>query len=290
LSSNLPYFNSNIPGEIQAPPVSVPQLSAAIRFADRVNPRPEVWTGLQRWSDPMRDHMADERWDIEFDWIYYFSSFNDRQDFFFSKDQRITRVAVNDDGSLSTMAGPPGECPVKENADGSCPEQYFMPTKLGGIDQMTMRLGGDYNVILNVLALRAGVSYEGRGAEAEYARPTAGLPFERLGVHGGFTWRIDGRTDLSFAYAHFFQETIELSVNDSEGGGMDRYLALARNEGPDEVKKMTEDEVKDHYHIIDPDDADGVAKQRTGTNQYFVNAGTHKFNMDVWGVSIARHF
>jgi hypothetical protein len=287
-STGLPYLNDNVPGEVVVPPVSVPQLSVGIRFADRVNPRPEKYTGLERWSDPVRDHMADERWDIEFDWIYYFNSFHDTQDAYFSKDQRITRVLEKADGTREIMSGAPGECSGERDQDGNCLARYFMPTKLGGIDQMTMRLGGDYNVILNVLALRAGLSYQGRGVEPEYALPTSTLPFERLGVHAGFTWRIDGRTDFSFAYAHFFQETIRLAVNEEAGGPIDKYLAESQNFGPAQGK--SDEEVREMYHVVDPDEADGFAKQRRGDNFYFVNAGTHTFNLDVWGVSIARHF
>jgi long-chain fatty acid transport protein len=293
-----PYTNVNVPGELRVPPVSVPQLSAAIRFADRVKPRPEKYTGLQKGSDPMRDPMADERWDIEFDWIYYFSSFNDNQDFYFSGDQRIGRAEIDEAGQVKerpTM-GPVTACPV-DLIDGVCPEMLVTPDKIGGVDQMTMRLGGDYNVILNVLALRAGVSYEQRGIEVGFARPNYGLPYERLGIHGGFTWRIDGRTDFSFGYAHYFQETIELSINDSENGGIDRFLDEARTFYEPAKKKtegLNEEEaeaaVKEMYNVIDPDDADGTAEWRSADNQFFVNAGTHKFNLDVWGVSITRHF
>jgi long-subunit fatty acid transport protein len=304
-STYTPYMNHNVPGRIKAPPVASPQLSFGIRFADRIKPRPKEYTGLIGGTDPVRDHLAEEHWDIEFDAILYLNSAFNQQHFYFKPSERITRVLVSETGEES-MSGPPGTCPDEDgdgqpdNDDqGNCLTNYYMPANLGGQDQISLRLGGDYNIIPNVFAVRAGVSYEGRGADPSYARPPYGLPFERLGLHTGLTWRLDGRTDLTFAFAHFFQETIKVAVNGPDSGaettgtGMDLYLRQARRSdfNPNAPPEgYTDEEVNAVYHIVDPDEADGVAMQRTGNNVYFVNAGTHEFSLNVVGASIARHF
>ncbi len=299
------YMNYNVPGKVVSPPVSVPQLSLGIRFADRIVPRPENYAGFSGGTDPVRDSMSEERWDIEFNFIYYFNSTFDELNFEFVPSERITRVSTDEAGAVSTISGPPGVCPDNDgdgspdsDPSGNCLVNYVMPAKFGGNDQISMRLGGDYNIIPDVFAVRAGVSYEGRGADPDYTRPPYGLPFERLGLHTGFTWRLDGRTDLTFAFAHFFQETIELALNtDPEASGMDLYLRRARTFNPDARPggysadpAIAEQQAKEVYHVIDEADADGVGRQRTGDNTYYVNAGTHAFSLNVIGASIARHF
>jgi len=73
-------------------------------------------------------------------------------------------------------------------------------------DQLSIKLGGDFNVMPGVLALRAGAHYETSAVDGSYM----GIDFQpaqRFGLHLGTTVRF-GRLDLSLAYAHIFQETI----------------------------------------------------------------------------------
>ena len=297
------YMNYNVPGKVVSPPISVPQLSLGIRFADRIKRRPEKYAGFTGGTDPVRDSMSEERWGIEFDFIYYFNGTFGELDFEFVPTERITRVSIDESGTRSTLSGPPGVCPDKDgdgnpdyDASNNCRFNLIMPAKLGGKDQISLRLGGDYNIVPDVFSVRAGVSYQGRGVDPDYTRPPYGLPFERLGLHAGFTWRLDGRTDLTFAFAHFFQETIELALN-PDGVSMDQYLQRAANFYPEgraggyaADPKTALEQAKKVYHLIDPEDADGVGRQRTGNNIYYVNAGTHSFSLNVVGASIARHF
>lgn len=70
-------------------------------------------------------------------------------------------------------------------------------------NQLSLRLGGDFNVIPGTLALRVGGSYETSGIDTEFVQLDF-LNGERISVGGGATLRL-GKLDLSFAYLHIFQ-------------------------------------------------------------------------------------
>jgi hypothetical protein len=81
-------------------------------------------------------------------------------------------------------------------------------------DQLSLRLGGDYNLMPGFLAIRLGASFETRGVNPAYQ----GLDFYpamRIGAHLGGTLRL-GAFDVSLAYAHLFQETIEVSREEAD--------------------------------------------------------------------------
>ncbi|MBN1654461.1 MAG: hypothetical protein JXA30_11885 [Deltaproteobacteria bacterium] len=292
----------NNPGSITAEPVTVPQLSAGIRFADRIRPRPESYVGLEKNKDPVRDPMADEYWDIEFNAIYYFTSAFETQSLITPGLQIIDWESIRvtgTEGNYQTQIVPGnfdgGKC-LEENANG-CIKAQQIPRDYKGKDQISLRLGGDYNAIPNVLALRLGVSYESRGQDPGYVRPSWSMPFERLGLHGGLTWRIDGRTDVSIGYGHFFQETIKVALNTSEqGSGFPRLFSL----DPATGETLSKEQVDQKYHVVPESEADGIAqipiysgqyeKQTGRWGKYYANAGTHKSGLDVVSISIMRHF
>ena len=88
-----------------------------------------------------------------------------------------------------------------------------MKIKRNWKDQFVYRLGGDYNVVPGILALRAGVNFETRGVSPSYQSIDA-FPARRVGLHGGLTFRI-GSLDLSFAYGHLYQEKIRVLHTDA---------------------------------------------------------------------------
>ncbi|MBN1654687.1 MAG: hypothetical protein JXA30_13025 [Deltaproteobacteria bacterium] len=280
-----PTTNHNIPLTIDVPPITPPQLSFAIRYADRIRPRPKTYTGLNKWNDSVRDSLSDENWDIEFNAVYYFNSVKDRMTITFNQDQQLdyALVAVTGESEKQTVFA--GECPSGDSSDknrSGCPERAVSIDEYRGRNQLSLRLGGDYNLIPGVLALRAGLSWEDRGVDVRYAHPMYSYPFMRFGIHAGVTWRIDERTDFSFSYAHFFQETIDLAINDSANGGLpDRF----RTQGD---RRLSDDAFRKQYHIIV--DGDGVSQYRRFGQQYYHNAGSHYLNLDVIGGSLARHF
>jgi len=288
-------------------PPAVPQLSFGIRYADRIRPRPEEYSGLLFAKDPVRDPMADEYWDIEFNMIYYFTSEYDHQAVRTDKQleykTRSTEVIPRPDGSIESAEFPAnfltGTC-LEEDDQGECITYELNPFDFGGKDQFSLRLGGDVNVIPDKLAFRLGVSYETRGQNPDYLRASWTLPFERLGLHTGVTWRIDGRTDFSIGYAHFFQETIELAMNLENGGDIPDTFKYLYDENGNIVRELTEEELRNKYNIIPESEADGVTRSyiysgvlRSTTGQewkYAAGAGAYKFNLDVVSISLMRHF
>jgi len=78
-------------------------------------------------------------------------------------------------------------------------------------DQVSLRVGGDWNVIRDMLAVRAGFSWESQGMST----PMAQLDFingQRFQLHLGATFRIDD-VDISAAYMHIFQSDINSTTD-----------------------------------------------------------------------------
>ncbi|MFW6031524.1 MAG: OmpP1/FadL family transporter [Myxococcota bacterium] len=80
-------------------------------------------------------------------------------------------------------------------------------------DQVTVHLGGDYNVVPGRLALRTGFSFESNG----YDQPLVQIDFQpgtHFGLHLGMTARFGG-FELGLAYAHIFQKDMVVSEEDA---------------------------------------------------------------------------
>jgi hypothetical protein len=148
------------------------QFGISARYADRFNGRKNGERG---------DPLLEERWDVELSATYHMTS-------------QFDAIAV-DIPSLP-----------KIKPDGL---QFELPHQWN--DQISVRLGSDFNVIRSVLAIRAGLHYETSAISGSYM----GIDFQpaqRLGVHAGLTYRA-GPVDLSLAYAHIFQETVTVPGN-----------------------------------------------------------------------------
>ena len=65
--------------------------------------------------------------------------------------------------------------------------------------------------------MRAGMSFETRGLDEGLANIDL-LPARRLGLHVGTTVRLGHGFEISAAYAHLFQETIEVADTGEPGG------------------------------------------------------------------------
>lgn len=130
------------------------------------------------------DRMEDEVFDLEVNATYELNSVVDE---FTLNLPTGTTIDIGDGG-----AGAP------------LPTQVHLPHQWK--NQLIMRLGGDWNVLPGVLALRAGMHFETSGVTPAYTQLDF-IPGQRIGLHVGATYRI-GRFDISAAYAHIFQETI----------------------------------------------------------------------------------
>lgn len=268
-----PFRNENRRGEVDTPPIWVPQLSLGVRYAQRLYSRPsnERWQLAKKAAGrDVQDAMATERWDVEANAIVYFNSANDLSRFT-SDNQKIELQSIRPDGSAGSAAEVfVGQC-VRVGSE-ACARRE-VPSYIHGKTQYSLRLGGEYNILLNILAVRAGVSYESNGQDPAHLNVT-NYQLGRTGLHVGATWRIAGQTDFSVAYAHFIQRRVSLTVNPR---------TPFRTSDPDK------------YHVV-TGAGDGVAgfaiadASDASEGPLFANAGTFYYHLDVISLSLAQHF
>jgi len=254
------------------------KLGAGIRYAQRLAPRPDGtgdFEGNENEPTRLRDAMAEEAWDIEFDVEYQANSVVDQTRAIAEPGQYLT-IEPKMGGMMSTLPFPdPGLEEI------SIERQWK--------DQWSLRAGGSWNVLPGLLALHTGAHYETRGVTPAYMNVDF-WPVSRVGLHGGVTVRLDQRVDLTFAYGHIMQETIVVaapaSVSEDERP-FSRNVGVAITSGS--YAPMNEQDA--------PSDADGVADLRQQetkmlVNRYptVVNAGRYRSSIDVVAVGIQYHF
>lgn len=192
------------------------QLYLGARFASRITPRPRDARAIERLSRRVEDSMSNERWDVELDVVYEMNS-------------RVDEFAVSFPEMRPDLANPEWVGGTMMTSSIIIPPQLTIPHRWK--DQLSLRLGGDYNVIPGLLAARLGASFETRGVTPEYMGIDF-LPMMRVGIHAGVTVRV-GRTDISLSYAHFFHESITVAPgsnyddcsNRTAGGAAGRQVA-----------------------------------------------------------------
>lgn len=267
-----PTRTENLRGSVDLPPMYVPQLSLGVRYADRILSRPsnERWALAKRAAGrDVQDAMATERWDIEANAVVYFNAANDVTRIRLP-DRKLPALSVAADGSEEMTEVSVGECVSR--GSNACVRRE-LPSYLHGKTQISLRLGGEYNIILGMLAVRAGVSYESNGQNVQDLNVT-NYQLGRTGLHVGATWRIASTTDLSIAYAHFIQRRVALTVND---------------------KSPFETSQPGKFHVVRGEN-DGMAhlaiadSEIVGEGPLFANAGTFYYHLDVLSVSVAQHF
>ena len=156
-----------------------------------------------------RDPMSEELFDIEVNFTW-------------ANNSAIDQLYLSFQPGLTVNLGGGVASPLPTNAN---IPHYFK-------DVVGVRLGGDYNVIPNRLALRAGGFYETKGQNDEFL----GLDFDnaqKYGVGGGATLRL-GPVDVSASFLHTFYGTLD---NRGKGAvhalsGDDKSCAVLTNEGP----------------------------------------------------------
>jgi long-chain fatty acid transport protein len=175
------------------------------RYANRITQRPRDVAAIERLSGRVEDPMSNERWDIELDVVYERNSAVDDFVIHFPDEGLLTRRWTPPDPSMPADMGA-----VTEDVY-PIPRRIEIPHRWK--DQLSFRLGGDYNVIPGMAAVRAGVSFETNGVDERYANIDF-WPTQRIGAHVGLTARL-GRFDVSLAYAHFFNSTTEVAPADA---------------------------------------------------------------------------
>ena len=284
------HTTSNIP--ITSLKQSMPwKLRAGVRYADRFAPRP-VGTGEDEpdLSSPevIHDPLQDERWDVELDVEYQLNGRNQEQEVEYELGNQVVFVPTD---------------PTMEPAGTDFPNASVPSTivQKHWKDQVSVRLGGTYNVMPGQLGVSAGVHYENRGIDPAYMQ-TDFWPVARVGLHGGLLMRVAKRIDLVVAYAHIFQETITTSA---PFHATRDQIGLARNEtgtvqNIDKTVGVLVDRAGTGTEVLvedPPAAADGEARleqnlSRSPTEQppYIINSGTYRSSFDILAVGLNIHF
>ena len=223
------------------------QLYFGARFADRITPRMRDPRAVERVSGRVEDSMSNERWDVELDAVYETNS-------------RVDDLVVTFPDDRPGLAAPEYIGGVSMMNSIIIPPVATVPHRWK--DQLSLRLGGDYNIVPGRFAARLGASFETNGVTPEYMGIDF-FPTMRFGIHAGVTVRF-GRLDLSLAYSHFFNETITTpaGANYDNCADMSAGGAAARQ----------------------------VAATGTNTMGCVVNAGTFSSNLNALALSGNYHF
>lgn len=167
--------------EIQRMEVNMPWvIKAGVRFALPRAGRPTQDDGTGRY-----DPMTDDVFDVEADFNYEQTSM-------------LGSVSLTNRGSI----------PI-DRSGGAVPAPANITINSALSNVWGIRLGGDYNVVPGVLAVRAGVSYESSGANPALAQihlPT----YAGVGINAGVSWRWRWLT-TTLGYSHIFFDTNDAS-------------------------------------------------------------------------------
>lgn len=169
----------------------------SVRYADRVNARYRDPDQAGRVTGRVEDRMQNEVWDLELDVVYELNS----------QVKDITVVVPASATATNCEASGDEMRPCLNEVTAPLPTTLVLPH--GWNDQVSVRLGADWNVVPGMIALRAGSHFETSGINRRFQIQDF-MPGMRLGLHVGATFRIE-RFDISVAYAHIFQftETID---------------------------------------------------------------------------------
>jgi hypothetical protein len=286
-----PFTTTGI--EVQSLRIDLPwKLRAGVRFADRLAPRP-AGTGSGEADfvngDTIHDALQDERFDIELDVAYELNSRFKEQVIEYGQGGRINFQAAGSD-TLSFTPYPVPEVPR------TVIQKRWQ-------DQISVRVGGTYNVLPGVLGISAGAHYETRGVDADYMQIDF-FPLQRVGLHGGVIVRVASSLDLVVSYAHIFQEDLVVALpSHMERGDIDDarimgdgtvYNVSKRVDAPTDRGGLNGTTVLEEPAQGSPD---GTAKvnqilSRTGPDQppWIINAGRYRSSIDVLAVGVNVHF
>jgi hypothetical protein len=208
---------------IRSASLTVPQpwqMALGVRYADRIVPRADDPDQVSQLSRRVEDPMANERFDIELGVVYERNSRVDEYNVAMGNcvaptaTSRGTYTSTDLGGGVTTDncgAGGTYVIEADNNFSATLPPTLVIPHNWK--DSLSIRLGGDYNIMPGLAALRLGVSFETKGIEDGFEQLDF-LPFMRLGVHAGLTMRL-GMFDVSLAYAYIHQFDTTVSLDDA---------------------------------------------------------------------------
>ena len=237
------------------------QAGLSFRYGHRLNPRAEDANAQARLTGRVEDPMVNERFDIELGLVYEMNA-------------RVDTFGVN----LPV-------CPMPGGVDSPCDANGRWKIAVEGLgplgvpsslelehqwrDQLSLRLGGDYNFVPGVFSARAGFSYETQGVKDGFAQLDF-MPFQRFGLHAGITVRL-GFFDISVSYAHIFQSTV--IVNEDQAS-------------------LHQVNAESRLGELDCDCDTSLRENRVGRfgEGTLINAGRFTSNFDIVSLGLTYHF
>jgi long-subunit fatty acid transport protein len=260
----------------------------ALRYASRLAPRPSgdgnddlKVTG----GRTVQDAFQNERFDIELD-VQYEMNARHRD---LTVDYLPNQVAEFEsvDHAVTTQAFPDPSMP-----NTVIPKHWK--------DQVSVRLGGSYNIVPGVFGISAGAHYENRGVDPSYMQIDY-WPLERYGVHAGVRFRIASSIDVMFSYAHIFQETLIVGAPKHENFDVigAQYVAtktvsnIDKRTGPRGTADMPQLPREEPNPTVGAGEArltQNFSKALPGTPPAIINAGTYRSGIDVLSAGVNMHF
>jgi hypothetical protein len=259
----------------------------AVRYSNRLAPRPQRKlpddANLEQAST-VHDAFQDERFDIEAD-VHY--EMNARH-----KDLSIEYVP----GQFAEFESTMGTVTMQAFPDPSMPVTVIQKRWK---DQISARLGGSYNILPGLFGVSAGVHYESRGVDPSYMQIDY-WPLSRVGLHGGVRVRVAKTIDVTFSYAHIFQETLVVGAPTHETFqviGM-QYLETKSVQNIDKTVGVPsgmpltplEENPKPASKDGEARLTQNFAKALPGTPPAIINSGRYRSDFDVFSVGMNLHF
>jgi long-subunit fatty acid transport protein len=258
-----------------------------VRYADRLAPRPrgkiaedsEIGAG-----GSVQDAFQTERWDVEADIHYEMNARHRELSIEYVPDQFAEFESLS--GMVTTQAFP----------DPSMPSTRIQKRWK---DQISVRVGGSYNILPGLFGVSAGFHFENRGVDPSYMQIDY-WPLQRVGLHGGIRVRIAKTVDLTFAYAHIFQETLVVAAPAHQNVDVigAEYLASGRVVNIDKRAGLPSSEtpltpLEERKSASVDGEArltQNFAKALRGTPPAIVNSGRYRSGMNVISAGMNLHF
>lgn len=184
------------------------------------------YAALQPGKKRSVDPLSDERWDVELDVSW-------------AQTRNVEALGIDiHNVEPSDPAAPRVQFGNGANASTSF-VRFGTEIPKNWKDTWTLRLGGDYNVIRKVLALRTGVSFMTRAVTVPHMNIDF-WPVRKVGLHFGASAAINDYR-ITLAYAHLFYQSVIVN----RGTGKVKDIATVNEAQSDPVNEGRYDAVQD---------------------------------------------
>jgi long-subunit fatty acid transport protein len=265
------------------------KLRGGIRYGSRLAPRPSG-TGHDEAAGVngarIHDAFEDERWDVEADVEYQLNARNQTLTINYLPNQAIQSQSAS--GAINAATFP----------DASQP---YTAIDKRWRNQVSVRVGGSYNVIPGRLGFSIGAHYENLGVDPSYMQLDY-WPLARLGLHAGVKVRIARTIDLIAAYSHIFQETLVVGAPDGAPGDKiytnyamtHQVTQIDKSVGAPTARGQILDQKMENPVPAAPDGqarlTQNLTKTQSGQPPWIINSGTYRSSIDVVSLAVNVHF